>query len=138
MKQYIIFFLAVFLYSECSVGYQKTEAIVYEVSFVKLIASPKLYDGKKVSVSGYFLFHMDEPLIFKDKESIELFDMPNSLPVSWKEISEKIGKRIDFQYVNIQGVYRMKDRLNDPSGVITDIEQIELKGSSEIVWRIGK
>jgi len=105
------------------------------VSMMQLIATPNLYNGKRVQVSGFIHIKFEDRAIYYSKEQADYLTVGNSI---WLDFSGSISAEplypkkyrdinyFDGKYVVIRGRFSSKDKghLGNFAGSIIDIDYI--------------
>ncbi len=106
-------------------------------SLLRLLASPKEFNGKVVCVSGYFVDQPDHRAIYPNKSFVEYWPYPNGL---WVHVNnekvrfepqgnEGVFPSLDKKYVELVGKFSMKSNGTLglwTSGAIRDVDFIRI------------
>jgi hypothetical protein len=102
-----------------------------QVSLVRLIARPELYDGRLVQVVGYGAFEHEGTALFLHAQDYEHGVPWNSV---WLSLGEKWKGRLGTRprYVIVRGVFRAGElgHMGLSSGSLENIERLEDWGNS--------
>ena len=94
------------------------------VSLIQLIATPKVYDGMKVTVAGFMRLEFEGTAIYLHREDYENSLYQNGL---WLHIGESDDIRdLDKTYVLIEGIFDASDHghMDLWAGSIKEIDRI--------------
>lgn len=104
---------------------------VEEVSLINLISTPERYDGKWVSVSGFFVYEFENTALYLTPEDRKHFVYKNAV---WVEPSmsslgldkTELGSRYSRRYCQVTGVFDKiePDMFFQYSGTISNITHI--------------
>ena len=89
----------------CEAAEQRSREISYNVSIIRLIASPEKYDGKRVTVRGFLRLVFEGDALYLHREDYERSLVTNSIYVSLSDSQLNAFKKFDRQYVVVSGVF---------------------------------
>nr|WP_315152948.1 hypothetical protein [uncultured Flavobacterium sp.] len=137
--KYITLFLLAFSFNACSqnkttLKETETENAIpfneFDISLIRLIATPEKYDGKQVQVRGYLNLEFEGNAIYLHKEDYSKALTDNGFWVNFsKEIAEKKNLSVyNKQYVIIVGTFDMKSlgHMGLFGGTIKNITRLDL------------
>ena len=107
MKTNIIIIAIALMFSSTVMAQTNDEPVA--VSIIQLIANPKDFDCKNVSISGFVSLEFEENAIYLSESDYDHWLTKNGL---WLDISDAIrNSRAEFdgKYVMVQGRFSMKD-----------------------------
>lgn len=99
-----------------------------EVSMIRVIANPNLYDGKVVSLIGFLRIEPEGTALYLSSEDYQHQIPQNAFRVVLNDQLRKEGEKLDMNYVHIIGVFDSKHlgQLPFPSGAITSVSKWHL------------
>jgi len=121
---YLIGMLLIISVVDCEAAEQRPKEISYNVSIIRLIASPEKYDGKRVAVRGFLRLEFEGDALYLHREDYERGLVTNSVRIILSESQMNALKKYDRQYVAVSGIFSRCDetRFVCPySGHIDDI-----------------
>ena len=135
--KYITLFLLAFSLNACSQNkttLKENENVIpfneFDISLIRLIATPEKYDGKQVQVRGYLNLEFEGNAIYLHKEDYSKALTDNGFWVNFsKGIAEKKNlKDYNKQYVIIVGTFDMKSlgHMGLFGGTIKNITRLDL------------
>ncbi len=89
----------------CAAADQRPDEIAYNVSIIRLIASPEKYHGKRVVVWGFLRLEFEGDTLYLHREDYERSLTANGIHLSLSESQRKPFKKYDRQYVVLSGVF---------------------------------
>lgn len=102
----------------------------YDISMIRLIATPEKYDGKQIQVIGYLNLEFEGTAIYLHKEDYSKGISDNGF---WVNFSKEIGERKNLnnynkKYVIIAGTFDMNSRghMGMFGGTIKNITRLDL------------
>jgi hypothetical protein len=98
------------------------------VSMIKLIASPKSYDGKQVMVTGVPRIQFEGQALYLHKEDYDAGLAPNALWLTVPREKYAEWKSLEGRYVRVVGTFRAaeKGHLSAYSGGLREITTFEV------------
>lgn len=78
-----------------------------EVSLVALLAQPQAYDGKRVSVEGFFDgSNFETCQLYLTKSDFDFYVVRNAIYVRWPGCNDQGGAKAQRRYARIDGVFQ--------------------------------
>jgi len=96
------------------------------VTLVQLAASPEIYDGKLVEVSGYLVLAERGGRLFAHREDVESNLLANSVRVERTEEMDSAKEELDGKYVAVVGVFRQGEVQRKGAGLLHEIRSCRL------------
>ena len=98
-------------------------------SLIQLIANPKKYHKKQVTVSGFLQIEFEGDALYFHQEDAQFMITENAV---WVELSDEMrtnSQKFNNKYVSISGVFNAKENghFNMFSGTIEDVSSCRLK-----------
>jgi hypothetical protein len=108
----------------CEAAEQKRKEISYNVSIIRLIASPEKYDGKRVTVRGFLKLEFEGDALYLHREDYERSLVTNSVGIILSKSQIKAFRKYDRQYVVLSGVFSRCDETQFVCVFSGDIDEI--------------
>ncbi|MFY9561863.1 MAG: hypothetical protein WAQ52_16635 [Terriglobales bacterium] len=108
-----------------------------DVSLIRLLANPELYNGKFVRVNGFLVLEFEGTALYLHREDCEQILMRNAV---WLDVPSEVWERkyeLTERYVVIEGVFRADCRghMDAFGGAINPVQDIRPTHSREEISR---
>lgn len=97
-----------------------------DVSIIQLIATPELFNGKKVRIVGFLRLEFEGSAVYLHREDIENAISQNSIAIELSDSQEFSWRKLNNQYVVVEGRFSSiaKGHLSMRSGSLQYITRL--------------
>jgi hypothetical protein len=111
------------------------KSLIQTVSIVQLIANPEAYEGKQVSIRGFFHFEFEENAIYLHREDFDQLISENAIWIKLRgDISKELINKLNNHYVNCGGTFsaRSHGHMGAFMGELSDVSIFPAPSRAEL------
>lgn len=120
LARLIIVFFALTVVGEVYAGEHR------DISAIRLIATPELFDGQEVRVIGFLHLELEGDAVYVHRQDFENSIDQNSVAIELSESQERTWSKLNNHYVIIEGRFSStaKGHLGARSGSLQDVARL--------------
>ncbi len=97
-----------------------------QVPLIRLIANPRVYDGRRVRLIGFMHLEFEGDALYLDREAFEAANDYSSVRIAWSMgDAQRVAKRLNDRYVLIEATFNAGDEDDGFALRLQDLTRLE-------------